>query len=272
MKYIRLMEVDYTVKSNKTKLIVLVVLTFVICFFIHNSIKTSDFDAMFQNKELNYMVSIPRGLSSKQDGIINVDAEQYESNINDFQELLDGSDIVVIANLDSRIQQGRTVNSTVVVEKVLKGTINEKKIKVFEPYHIRESDEVILPNDNAYLPMKYETSYVLFLRKIDLYEEENQFNLVSDFYGKFPNKEKLILKEVVSDQDYLYEDLKGIDLLLVSSDQARKDINSDELSSEEYERKLDQIKKYEEYRDMKYQKMFHEVLVFKNRDNKLAEE
>ena len=60
--------------------------------------------------------------------------------------------------------------------------------------------------------------------------------------------------------------------MLVSSDQARKDINSDELSSEEYERKLAQIKKYEEYRDMKYQKMFHEVLVFKNRDNKLAEE
>ena len=247
-------------KNNKNRILILFVVAIVLCFFVQNSIKPSSIENEFKKSELFFNTSIPSGLVNLE-GILETDRAQYINEISDIQDLLNESDLVINGSLVRRKQEGKTVNSTVRVNQIISGSCSKNVVQVFEPYYIRESESQIMLN-SSYLPMEYGESYIIFLKKSDLYKNENQFNLVSEFYGKYPKKSELNERKVNNNSDYRYEDFKGVDLLLVDTMQIKKEIMDQELTKEEANNEMEVIKRYEEYKNVIYKKLFQEVKIY----------
>lgn len=243
----------YNVINKKKVYLVLLVISILMCAFFKLTTRERHFEDEIQNSELIMIPSVPSRFFKSEIGekTISTDFEQYVDHIDNFDELVNHSELIITGKLKSRKQLGTVVNSDIEIQKVISGNVETKEISVFEPYFIDPDDKQIHLKE-MYVPMQFDKTYIMFLKKQPLYENGIQYNLTSLYYGKYVNGEPKTVN-LDANQKYLFSDIKDYDFLCISTDDDKNNYLNDKESDQQFiKESLENIKRYEEYRDKKY--------------------
>lgn len=244
----------YNVKNKKKVYLVLLVISILMCAFFKLTTRERHFEDEIEKGDLIMIPSVPSRFYKSDIGeaTISTDFEQYVDNLNTFDDLVNHSELIIIGKLKSRKQLGNVVNSDIEIQKVISGNVETKEISVFEPYFIDPDDKQIHLKE-TYVPMEFDKTYILFLNKQPLYENGTQYNLTSLYYGKYVNNDKLKIIKLDANQKYMFSEIKDYDFLSISTDDDKNSYLNDKESDQQFIKEgLENIKKYEEYRDNKY--------------------
>lgn len=206
-------------------LIFIITLFLLSCFFLRNIVKPVYFEEIFKSKDLEFAVGdAAAGFTIGDKDTIHLETVAYDNSLDTYEALYEAADIVVIGTPTDRVQDENVVNTKFVIKNIVKGNVgNIKEISVFEPFYITKGNKKIMELRGGYFPMSSQHEYYLFLKREPIYDNE-QYNLVSYYYGKIPLDENFKQCKIKDGTFYNYQKYQECDDLIVDVSEERKDI------------------------------------------------
>lgn len=213
MVYLELIKERLNMKTKMISILSILIISLVLCVAFRMTMQPVAFDEILAKEPA---VLLDDEIPEKNNGdFIDPETDMYNYDITSYQDLWDSADIVVTGTIVEHEQLGKTVNSKIEIKDVLKGNVVDTSVYVFEPYYIRSYgrnyDCVAKHN---YVPMQLGKEYTLFLHLEDVYKNGNQYNLVSDLYGKYPNKSDISLKIYEDEKERDFNDYMSYDCII----------------------------------------------------------
>lgn len=159
-----------------------------VCFYLNSKMHASTFADMTSNVN-EVLINAPEAPFEKRgyytDSI-------YDDSIESLDDLYSTSDLVAIVTPISSRQDSMVMKTDVKIERVIQGTqeMTNENVTVFEQYFYDQFGRLNI-NVGCTLPMKLNTSYLLFLRINEDYPSKSVYRLTSLYYGKFPTTNDL---------------------------------------------------------------------------------
>lgn len=248
----------------KNKVIcVLLIATVALPFAVKQNLMETRLDEVLNSDVIDHVtIETYDGFNNKS-GYTDVNFGMYCKSCNTLEELRNESDTIVIGTIGTRSQVGNSFNSTFKITKTLKGSKKlGEEIKVFEPAYIRTHgniEELVL--ESSYIPMNSKKEYILFLRQEKAYNSENQFNLISSYYGKFRIDEEVTIKKIKEDDTLSYKEIEDIDFLMINIDDSVHNYEKEctiepEFCSEEV---IESFERYDKFSNHQYLKVLKDI-------------
>lgn len=115
-------------------------------------------------------------------------------DVESIDELVEKSLVIARVHFVKRQQKYASFYTTVKVEEIYQGQLENQEIVIFEPITIRED---ILSIEGVHKPMDDQQDYIVFLQGA-IPEDNQHFNLVNSCVGLIPVKEQLYVKKLKS--------------------------------------------------------------------------
>lgn len=244
-------------KRNKMILLGMLLCTILVCVGIRFKLKPSYITEKLSQDTMKLRFGTYQGLVDL-DGLMDFELGMYQNEYDELDELIENADVIVIGTLKNRKQEGKVLNTEIEVVQRIKGN-SGNQIFVFEPAYIDTSDmDDALYMKCGYVPITSDEKYVFFLQKEELYENHEQYNLLSSYFGKFRIGEKVNISTLKAEDEHYLKDYQNSDYFYANLDEVFEMFQEDCVinNSCEEDMELNAMKKY---MDLNYEEVWNNV-------------